>query len=74
MENQEKQYYLKLEDFKIISMFGECEIDVTNSKVKIKLDKDENLWGKQFEVKKKSETLTTNDIILYCETKTSTYF
>ena len=43
MENQEKHYYLKLEDFKIISMFGECEIDVTNSKVKIKLDKNENL-------------------------------
>ena len=38
MEIQEKHYYLKLEDFKILSMFGECEIDVTNSKVKIKLD------------------------------------
>ena len=43
VENQEKHYYLKLEDFKILSMFGECEIDVTSSKVQIKLDKNENL-------------------------------
>ena len=55
MENQEKHYYLKLEDFKIISMFGECEIDVTNSKVKIKLDKNENLWWKIFEVQKQKK-------------------
>ena len=43
MENQEKHYYLKLEDFKILSMFEECEIDITNAKVKIKLDTNENL-------------------------------
>ena len=71
MGNQKKHYYLKLEDFKILSMFGECEIDVTNSKVQIKLDKNENLWWKKlkFKNKRKSETLTTDDIILYCETK-----
>ena len=42
MENQEKHYYLKLEDFEILPMFGECAIDVTNSKVKIELDKNKN--------------------------------
>ena len=55
MEIQENHYYLKLEDFKILSMFGECEIDVTNSKVKIKLDKNENLWWKKFEVQKQKK-------------------
>ena len=38
VENYEKDYYLKLEDFEILTMFGECVIDVTNSKVKIELD------------------------------------
>ena len=48
-------YYLKLEDFEVLPMFGECEIDVTNSKVKIKLDKNENLWWKKFEVQKQKK-------------------
>ena len=42
MENQEKYYYLKLEDSEILPMFGEGALDATNSKVKIELDKNEN--------------------------------
>ena len=61
MGNQEKNYYLKLEDFKILSMFGECEIDVTNSKVKIKLDKNENQWWKKFEVQKQKTIRDLNN-------------
>ena len=41
-ENQEKYYYLKLEDIEILPMFKECAIDVTSSKVRIELDKNEN--------------------------------
>ena len=52
VENQEKHYYLKLEDFKILPMFGECAIDVTNSKVKIELDKNKKRWWKKNEVRK----------------------
>ena len=52
-------------------MFGECAINVTNSKVKIELDENESLWWKKFEVQKqkKSETLTLDDIMLNCEAK-----
>ena len=42
-------------------MFWECAIDVTNSKVKTELDKNEN--------KRNSEALTIDDIMLNCETK-----
>ena len=57
MENQEKHYYLKLEDFKILSMFEECEIDITNAKVKIKLDTNENLWWNEVQKQKKIRDL-----------------
>ena len=55
MGNQEKHYYMKLEDFKILSMFGECEIDVTNSKVKIELDKIEKRRSKKIEIRKQKK-------------------
>ena len=57
MKNQGKYYYLKLEDFQILPMFGECAcaINVTNSKVKIELDKNEKRQLKKVEVRKQKK-------------------
>ena len=52
-------------------MFGECAINVTNSKVKIELDNNE-IWGRKklkFANKRKSETLTIDDVMLNGKTK-----
>ena len=55
MKNWGKYYYLKLEDFQILPMFGECAINVTNSKVKIELDKNEKRQLKKVEVRKQKK-------------------
>ena len=41
MEYKENNYYLKLEDFENLPMFGVRAIVATNSKFKIELDKNE---------------------------------
>ena len=52
-------------------MFGEWAIDVTNSKVKIELDNYEIRGPKnlKFATKRKSETLTKDDVMLNGENK-----